>query len=718
MAQGGLGYGSSSAIQRKTGTLAGRTVESGSYFPVDCYQIASRATTASTFNIVNTRTRPKSDGACAHNEETSRTGEQRNIDVSANNRRLAPSAPFFLSTSRRTRSEAQLLSTAAEGHVPFGSSSSDSERRGEIMTKRSINWSTLSNPLKKRNTKDSPEEADGDNNGSQLDQSSPLPQNPTTGFAANSTPSPQREIIWSFAGANIIPPSPAAYSPTLETPSRQFPTNQERQPRNLITSSPHSPTAGGTSSPITSSPQSFTSRHASRIASFLRRPTSQSQSSSPTSHAGVGLPVTIGEAVVTVARDFDGTEILVQQNDPLVASGIPSNAEQEGATYNISQVQRSSSTKRTHTTGSMIVDRLDGLSSSLQTQQSLQSQQQRRMANYSPEITPISSSSTWPGADRNMAMLFSPVSPPSAFERSPEQNEAYRQGFIDAMQHAQRTATSSLYRTPTPPRPVSLDNPSQAVIETDITVQKDATDVEMEADFDSPSDFALFAEATASLGFFLGDSFSTSPVEGQYTQPSRRQSPQPLLPLLNTGSPSPRISSIESHDAVGQSSTLPTMYPQDASSFTDYSHQYENSHLLPREEYAQPRSRSVPPPAFSNSHSRSTSNPAPTRSSRFTSPPFSRLRAQPSYQQLRSSSQQAQSRVITGAFPALGVIRSNQDDIMDDELPDYAQSQAEATERQRVEAMSRARQLEEGWLRGRADRIKKPWRAWERGNGF
>jgi hypothetical protein len=49
----------------------------------------------------------------------------------------------------------------------------------------------------------------------------------------------------------------------------------------------------------------------------------------------------------------------------------------------------------------------------------------------------------------------------------------------------------------------------------------------------------------------------------------------------------------------------------------------------------------------------------------------------------------------------------------DDELPDYATSQAEASARQRSEATRRARELEENWLRGRAERTRKPWRAWD-----
>jgi len=50
----------------------------------------------------------------------------------------------------------------------------------------------------------------------------------------------------------------------------------------------------------------------------------------------------------------------------------------------------------------------------------------------------------------------------------------------------------------------------------------------------------------------------------------------------------------------------------------------------------------------------------------------------------------------------------------DEELPDYATSQAQASARQRDEAARRARELEEGWLRGRAERARRPWRTWER----
>jgi hypothetical protein len=55
----------------------------------------------------------------------------------------------------------------------------------------------------------------------------------------------------------------------------------------------------------------------------------------------------------------------------------------------------------------------------------------------------------------------------------------------------------------------------------------------------------------------------------------------------------------------------------------------------------------------------------------------------------------------------------------DEELPDYATSQAQAQASRRDEAARRARELEEGWLRGRAERARgRPWRGWERGGGF
>jgi hypothetical protein len=54
----------------------------------------------------------------------------------------------------------------------------------------------------------------------------------------------------------------------------------------------------------------------------------------------------------------------------------------------------------------------------------------------------------------------------------------------------------------------------------------------------------------------------------------------------------------------------------------------------------------------------------------------------------------------------------------DEELPDYTTSQAEASARQRNEAARRARELEERWMRGRAERNKRPWRAWERDSRY
>ncbi len=50
----------------------------------------------------------------------------------------------------------------------------------------------------------------------------------------------------------------------------------------------------------------------------------------------------------------------------------------------------------------------------------------------------------------------------------------------------------------------------------------------------------------------------------------------------------------------------------------------------------------------------------------------------------------------------------------DEELPDYATSQAQASAARRDEAARRAADLEARWLRSRAERARgRSWRAWE-----
>lgn len=149
--------------------------------------------------------------------------------------------------------------------------------------------------------------------------------------------------------------------------------------------------------------------------------------------------------------------------------------------------------------------------------------------------------------------------------------------------------------------------------------------------FASPSDFALFAEATSSLS--IGEVTSAPvvrrPVPARQVTPIR---PPAALPPVPQGSVSP---------------------PQHLSSSN-----------LP-----QARAQSLPP--------------------RQTQPQV--LTVRPSRTQL-------------AAEALLGLENLEDGENPDDELPDYAQSQMEATARQRWEATQRARELDEAWRRGRPGR--------------
>jgi hypothetical protein len=174
------------------------------------------------------------------------------------------------------------------------------------------------------------------------------------------------------------------------------------------------------------------------------------------------------------------------------------------------------------------------------------------------------------------------------------------------------------------------------------------TNMRLEAEpepFVSPLDFALFAEATSSLGFDLSSSAAA---------PSIFQPP----PFTQTQSfPLPQ--------------SLQTPRPPSTS-----------SHLQPLQQSGSQRSHSAPPrPSPYNQHARSTSDNSQT----------------PAY----STEEPTRAQLL---LVALGL----DDDGMrpnDDELPDYETSQREANAAKQYEATRRARELEQGWLRGRAERV-------------
>lgn len=149
--------------------------------------------------------------------------------------------------------------------------------------------------------------------------------------------------------------------------------------------------------------------------------------------------------------------------------------------------------------------------------------------------------------------------------------------------------------------------------------------------FASPSDFALFAEATSSLS--IGD-VGTVPVVRRPVQ--ARQITPTRLPATLPPVPQESISSLE---------------PLYSSSFP------------------QARAQSLPP-----------------------------RQSQPQVLTVRPS------RTQFAAEALLGLENLEDGENPDDELPDYAQSQMEATARQRWEATQRARELDEAWRRGRTGR--------------
>lgn len=197
----------------------------------------------------------------------------------------------------------------------------------------------------------------------------------------------------------------------------------------------------------------------------------------------------------------------------------------------------------------------------------------------------------------------------------------------------------------------------------------EARPVEREPEpFVSPTDFALFAEATSSFSF-LPSTFDV--------MPSRAPSPPRLYapPYLTTS----------------YSNTLPSR------------------HLIPLPQLITPRSRSVPAnPVPTHHRSSSSSTPMPMLPLRRSSPPQQSLPPAP-YVPRQPPRQPSRSQLLAQALEGI-VDDDNINRGADDELPDYATSQAEASARQRGEAARRARELEENWRRGRAERTRRPWR--------
>jgi hypothetical protein len=258
---------------------------------------------------------------------------------------------------------------------------------------------------------------------------------------------------------------------------------------------------------------------------------------------------------------------------------------------------------------------------------------------------------------------------------------------------------------------------------------------------DSPSEFALFAAATSSFGF-LPSTFdlAVSPVDdGSILPPQPASStaaaatvvPEKRLPTLSlrTDFFAPSVAAPRSRSQPPPASPadlwlLPSMPPRYGNH-----HSHRHSHAAPHQQRQQQghqyrRSHHhVPtghfaaqaPPTTSSSRSARHSQTYPGPSSASTpslAPPTS---APPSPPQRPSPPK------LDDLLAALVASVADGDGLPppDDELPDYATSQAEAHALHRDEAARRARELEEGWLRGRRERARgRPWRAWDLGGGI
>jgi len=183
-----------------------------------------------------------------------------------------------------------------------------------------------------------------------------------------------------------------------------------------------------------------------------------------------------------------------------------------------------------------------------------------------------------------------------------------------------------------------------------ITIQREDED-----EFTSPTDFALFAEATSSLD---------------------------ITPL-----PSP-------NPALNNNSWSTSAQEQQFYSYA--SPPVDTSYISPMPSYPYSSHR----PTVSASRLAAPLPPIPHNRSSSTNSPALALAPPPPGGQMRR--QQSRSQMLAEALTGLGLEDSrvgSSDE--DDELPNYEQSQAEVAARKRREAAARARELEEGWNRAR-----------------
>ncbi|KAF2668509.1 hypothetical protein BT63DRAFT_278989 [Microthyrium microscopicum] len=268
-----------------------------------------------------------------------------------------------------------------------------------------------------------------------------------------------------------------------------------------------------------------------------------------------------------------------------------------------------------------------------------------------------------------------------------------------------------------PTRGLSNSSAPAASVSTASRMADSNSNPEADAEFTSPSEFALFAEATSSLGILPSE---PTPFAMQPRRASPPMRPQPYHYASQYALPAPRPQSyappplqapLPSFAAppfappnFSQTHSFPMSQPysvpgSDAPGQAQPSYHYHQHIHLAAPIPPANRSRSVPPTtATQHLHQRTPSAALPALPATMPPLPIREL-----------SRQQMIAEALTGL--------DDGGPGSDDELPDYATSQAEANAVQRQAAAQRARELEEGWRRGRQQRAHKPWRAWEQ-NGW
>jgi hypothetical protein len=295
------------------------------------------------------------------------------------------------------------------------------------------------------------------------------------------------------------------------------------------------------------------------------------------------------------------------------------------------------------------------------------------------------------------------------------------------------------YALPQPARGFSAPSAPAAPLKQPSTMlNTKSLDTEPEG-LDSPSEFALFAAATSSLGFLPSAFDVGSTVENNVAHASvpGRLPPRAAAPRLSITTTffTPRSRSVPPPSSPsdlqpsGHHRASAQVFPS-PSYYAHHSHRSHHAHRLSHQPFSghhqHRRSQNLQPtsqravqalvvssgdmhlqPHYHHHHHHHHHHPqtypgatAPTSS---------------------TSAAAVNEDVVPPAPKTLDDELLLQDvfiDPDDEELPDYVTSQAQASELQRDKAARRARELEESWQRGRAERARRPWRAWESNGGM